>query len=145
MRAVISFVTAAIASTLATNASALNVGETVDNFRLLDHRGGASELYYLSDMKAVVVMAQANQCELATKSIPRLNEIRDQYQSRGVRVFMLNSALNEDRPSIVAAMDKAGSTIPVLEDPLQLIGESFDATHAGEVLVINPVDRKSVV
>jgi hypothetical protein len=142
MRAVISCVTAAIASTLATNASALNVGDTVDNFRLLDHRGGAHELYYLSDMKAVVVMTQANQCELATKSIPKLNEIRDQYQARGVKVFMLNSTLHEDRASILAAMDKTDTTIPVLEDALQLIGESLDATRAGEVLVINPVGWK---
>jgi hypothetical protein len=142
MRYSIRILSAILAAAVAANAFALNAGETVDNFRLLDHRGGSSELYYLSDMKAVVVMTQANQCELANKSIPRLGEINDQYQSRGVRVFMLNSALDEDRASIVAAMDKASTTIPVLEDPLQLIGESLDATRAGEVLVINPVGWK---
>ena len=40
----------------ARSAFALSPGETVDNFRLLDHQGGSRELYYLSDMKAVVLM-----------------------------------------------------------------------------------------
>ena len=44
-------------------AFALSPGDTVDNFRLLDHTGESHELYYLSDMKAVVLMAQGNGCD----------------------------------------------------------------------------------
>jgi hypothetical protein len=132
----------AVASTLASSAWAVNPGETVDNFRLTDHHGAAHELYYYSDMKAVVVMAQSNGCEAANKAVPKLDQLRSQYEARNVRVFMLNSTLNEDRDSIVAATAKLGTQIPVLEDPLQLIGESLGASRAGEVFVINPVGWK---
>src|ERR1044072_9196546 len=32
--------------------------DVADNFRLTDHQGVSHELYYLSDMKAVVLLAQ---------------------------------------------------------------------------------------
>jgi hypothetical protein len=133
---------AALAAGAIGNALALSPGETVDNFRLLDQRGDSHELYYLSDMKAVVLMVQQNGCKESSGSIARLNELRDQYKARGVEVLMLNSSLKDDRASIAAETQKLGTTIPVLDDELQLIGESLDATRAGEVLVINPVGWK---
>ncbi len=132
----------AAASSIAANAWALSPGATVDNFRLLDHRGAAHELHYYSDMKAVVLMAQANGCDVASAAIPKLEELRNRYEARNVRVFMLNSNLKDDRASINAMADTLGTKVPVLEDPLQLIGESLDATRAGEVFVINPVGWK---
>jgi len=45
------------AFSLAGSALALSPGERVDNFRLLDQSGKSHELYYLSDAKAVVLMA----------------------------------------------------------------------------------------
>jgi mono/diheme cytochrome c family protein len=113
-------------------------GQVVDNFRLLDQAGKSHELYYLSDMKAVVLMVQGNGCEAARKSVPRLEQIREAYGSRGVAVLMLNSNLGDNRARIAAEMQQLGSTIPVLVDELQLIGESLEATRAGEVLVLNP-------
>src|SRR5687768_3244245 len=78
------FVGAAVAMTLsfcaAGPAVALNPGDTVDNFRLLDHTGASRELYYLSDMKAVVLMAQGNGCEVVRKSLPELQSLRDKYR-----------------------------------------------------------------
>ena len=46
-------------------------GETVDNFRLLDHKGGSRELYYLSDMKAVVLhVRKATAAKLRARPCP---------------------------------------------------------------------------
>ena len=42
------------------SAHALNPGDHVDNFRLLDHTGASHELYYFSDAKAVVMMTYGN-------------------------------------------------------------------------------------
>lgn len=39
-------------------AGAVELGERVENFRLLDHRGELQELYYYSDASAVVIMAR---------------------------------------------------------------------------------------
>ncbi|HYM35380.1 MAG TPA: redoxin domain-containing protein, partial [Steroidobacteraceae bacterium] len=110
----------------------------MDNFRLLDHRGASHELYYLSDMKAVVLMAQDTGCNASVKSIAALNGLRDRYQSRGVEVLMLDSSLKDTRDTVAKSLEKNGSAIPVLLDPLQLIGESLDAHRAGEVLIVDP-------
>src|SRR5262245_34559037 len=75
----------------AKSALALSPGETVDNFRLLDHQGGSRELYYLSDMKAVVLMAQGNGCAASREAVPALKSLRDQYQAQNVAVLMIDS------------------------------------------------------
>jgi len=58
---------------------ALNPGDRVDNFQLLDQNGESHELYYLSDMKAVVVMIHGNGCPIVRNALPTLNEIRNAY------------------------------------------------------------------
>src|SRR5688572_22849370 len=92
-----------IASALALTSSqalALSPGERVDNFRLLDHTGASRELYYLSDMKAVVLMAQGNGCEAVRKSVPELQALRDKYRAQGVELLMINSNLSDSRAAI---------------------------------------------
>ena len=48
------------ASSALAAADLLAPGDTVDDFRLLDHLGQSHQLYYLSDMKAVVLIAQGD-------------------------------------------------------------------------------------
>jgi hypothetical protein len=47
---------------LAAPAAALEPGDRVDNFRLVDHAGVSHELYYLSDLHAVVLAAHGTAC-----------------------------------------------------------------------------------
>jgi hypothetical protein len=62
--------TLALATALAcSSALALNPGDRVENFSLLDQQGEAHELYYLSDMTAVVVMSHSDACA-SVKRIP---------------------------------------------------------------------------
>jgi hypothetical protein len=121
-----------------TAAQALDTGSRVDNFRLLDHQGQSHELYYLSDMKAVVLLTHQVGCRAADGSVASLNGIAEQYRARGVEVFMLNSSAGDVRDAVRKDLSKTSNTVPVLLDPLQLIGESLQATTAGEALVINP-------
>lgn len=122
---------------LSSAAFALSPGERVDNFRLTDNHGKSHELHYLSDMKAVVLLTQQDECKHSDAAIPQLEAIKAQYGKRGVEVLMLNSTRGD---SVKTQVVKTSSSIPVLLDPLQLIGESLDAKRAGEVLVINPKD-----
>jgi peroxiredoxin len=115
-------------------------GDRVDNFRLLDHQGASHELYYLSDMKAVVLMVQENGCKPATQAMAQLDQVRELYRTRGVEVLMLNPSQRDNSDTIATETKKGGTSIPVLMDPLQLIGESLEAKRAGETLVINPKD-----
>ncbi|MFC4310839.1 redoxin domain-containing protein [Steroidobacter flavus] len=131
-----------IATTLALSgaigpALALSPGDTVDNFRLLDHTGASRQLYYLSDMKAVVLMAQGNGCEVVRKSLPEMQALRDKYRAQGVELLMINSNLADTRDAIEKEAKAQGIDLPILLDETQIIGESLGLKRNGELLVIN--------
>lgn len=127
----------ALSSGATTPAWALKPGDRVDNFRLLDHNGASRELYYLSDMKAVVLMAQGNGCEAVRKSLPELQALRDKYHARGVELLMINSNLSDSRAAIGKEAKAQGIDVPILLDETQIIGESLGMQRNGELLVID--------
>ncbi len=110
----------------------------VDNFVLLDHQGNAHELYYQSDAKAVVIMVQGNGCAAVQNALTDFKNLRDRYASRGVRFFMINSNLNDDRASIRKEAEQWSIDIPILNDDTQIIGESLGLTRTAEVLLLDP-------
>ena len=68
----------------ALNVAANGVGDRVDNFKLLDHRGNSHELHYLSDMKAVVLMSHTSGCEAVAGDIERFEALAAEYADHGV-------------------------------------------------------------
>ena len=84
----------------ASAALALNPGDRVDNFRLLDQTGASHELYYLSDARAVVLMTYGNGCGIVQKSLPRLREIHDAYKAKGVEFLLIDSNLQDNRDAV---------------------------------------------
>ncbi|MFU8815796.1 MAG: hypothetical protein ACNA7W_10660 [Pseudomonadales bacterium] len=130
--------TLALATALASvTAVALEPGSRVDNFSLLDHRGTAHELYYLSDKNAVVILAQGGDCASDEATLASLASSRDAFAGQGVEFLVLDSSraggAADDR---FAASDAQG--FAVLLDETQIIGESLGLNRAGEVLVIEP-------
>lgn len=106
-------------------ASAVTPGDRVDNFQLLDHRGESHELYYLSDMAAVVIMVHGNGCPIVRNALPTLREIRDRYEPRGVAFLLLNANLQDDRNSIRSEVAEFNIDFPIMVDETQLIAESL--------------------
>jgi hypothetical protein len=118
-------------------------GEVVDNFRLNDQNGQSHELYYLSDMKAVVLTAAGNSCTASRAAAQSLEALRASYQAKGVEFLAIDSNL-KSTPQSLAKDAKADAGLPVLSDELQLIGESLGFTRSGEVLIVNPQDWKVI-
>ena len=118
----------------------LSPGGRVDNFRLLDAAGQSHELYYLSDQKAVVLIAQGDSCAANAKALPEIKKLRDKYSAQNVPFLMINSNLSDTRDRIGAAAKKQGIDLPIMMDQTQLIGESLGLRNNGEVLVVNPKD-----
>ena len=123
---------------VAKSAAALNPGEVVDNFRLLDHKGASHELYYLSDMKAVVLMSHASACEASATAAAQLKTLSDKYRAQGVQFFLIDSNAADVRDVVAKDAEKSGVDLPVLLDETQLIGESLGLQQTGEVFVIDP-------
>ena len=72
--------TVALASLLASAPLAFGSAEIVDNFRLTDQQGASHELYYLSDMKAVVLLAQGTACDASQKAAATIEGLRAKYE-----------------------------------------------------------------
>ena len=120
------------------------VGMRVDDFQLLDHMGVAHRLFYYSDAPAIVVMTQGNGCPIVRNAVPAYRQVRDNYQEQGVKFFLLNSNLQDNKTTIAKEVADFGFDIPVLVDENQLVGESLNVTRTAEVFVIDPKSRKIV-
>ena len=118
-------------------------GDVVDDFRLNDQNGQSHELYYLSDMKAVVLLAAGNGCAASGAAAKALDALRARYQAQGVEFLAIDSNL-KGTPESLAAANAAGAGLPVLTDELQLIGESLGFARNGEVLIVNPQNWKVI-
>ena len=106
--------------------SAIEPGDRVENFRLLDQKGGSHELFYYDDKKALVFLVQGNGCPIARHAAPRFQELRDIYSAQGVEFFMLNSNLQDDRLSIREEAKEFSYDLSILVDESQIIGESLE-------------------
>jgi hypothetical protein len=125
-----------VASLVTGAAHAISPGAHVDDFALLDQSGKFHHLYYLSDAKAVVLMAHDNECATTAQSVASLEEAKRSFASRGVEFLMING--DDTRAAVAAQVGRSGSSIPVLVDELQLVSESLQLQRAGEVLVVDP-------
>src|SRR5882672_11904312 len=117
----------------ASAALALNPGDRVDNFRLLDQTGASHELYYLSDARAVVLMTYGNGCGIVQKSLPRLREIHDAYKAKGVEFLLIDSNLQDNRDAVARESTDFGNDLPILIDETQLIGEALGVDRTADV------------
>ena len=126
-----------LALTVAMPVMALQPGDRVGDFRLMDHAGGSQHLYYFSDKHAVVLMVQDNRCEAVKEAAPRMQALVDKYGEQ-TQFFMINSSLYDERADIRATARELGVSAPVLLDDAQLVGRTLDLHTAGEAVVINP-------
>jgi hypothetical protein len=129
---------AALTACLLLSAASVAAAPRVDNFRLLDHRGDAHELYYHKDASAVAIMIQGNGCPIVRNAIGDFQAVAEAYQDRGVRFLMLNANLQDNRDSIAREAEEFGITLPVLVDEAQLVGEALGVIRTAEVFVIDP-------
>ena len=78
---------------LSSQSHALNPGDVVDNFRLIDQAGRSHELYYLSDMKAVVLLAYDAKCDAAASAARAVDALRGKHAQQ-VATLMIDSSLS---------------------------------------------------
>lgn len=129
---------------LAMPALAYKPGDRVDNFKLLDHKGVMHELYYYSDMKAVVIMIHGNSCPIVRNANHTFNELKEKYESQGVHFLMLNANLQDNRATINREAEEFGFIAPILMDETQVIAESFGVERTADTFVIDPKTWKVV-
>lgn len=110
----------------------------IANFKLKDQNGKAYELYKMTDAKAIVLTMHTKGCPIGQQLTPDFKELQAKYEPKGVKFLMLNSNLYDTPAAIAEEMKSFGSTIPVLKDADQKVGEPLGVERATETLVIEP-------
>jgi len=135
-------VAAWLGTTLMSTALAVEPGQKVDNFRLVDHRGESHSLYDLTSKKAVVIMVQGNGCPIVRQALPALAEVRGKYGEQGVEFLLLNSNLQDKRELVAKEADEFKIDFPILVDETQSVGQALGVVRTSEVFVIEPKSWK---
>lgn len=110
----------------------------IANFKLKDQSGKAHELYKMTDARAIVLTMHTKGCPIGQQLTPDFKELQATYEAKGVKFLMLNSNLYDTPAAIAEEMKSFGSTIPVLKDADQKVGEPLGVERATETLVIQP-------
>ena len=110
----------------------------IANFKLKDHTGKTHELYKMTDAKAIVLTMHTKGCPIGQQLTPDFKELQAKYEPKGVKFLMLNSNTYDTPAMIAEEVTKFGSTIPVLKDADQSVGEPLGVERATETLVIQP-------
>ncbi len=105
------------------------VGDRIDNFLLLDHRGEARELYYQQDAEAVIIVAHRLECAALGDDLATLATLAADHPE--LRVWLLNPI---DPAKVLGA---SGIETPILEDRAQAISRAFGFRQAGEAIVLD--------
>lgn len=133
---------ALLATALMSSAYAVEPGQKVDNFRLVDQRGQSHALHDLADKKAIVIMVQGNGCPIVRQALPALAEVRTKYGNQGVEFLLLNSNLQDKRELVAKEATEFKIDFPILVDETQNVGEALGVVRTSEVFVIEPKSWK---
>ena len=112
--------------------------DKIKNFKLADQNGKLYELYKMTDAKAIILTMHTTGCPIGQQLQPDFKDMQAKYESKGVKFLMLNSNLYDKPQAIADEAKNFGSTIPVLKDTDQSVGEPLGVERATETLVIQP-------
>jgi peroxiredoxin len=121
---------------------AFNADQQVLNFALLDIKGRFHELRR-TDAKAIVLFFTMNGCPVARQSYSKLRELRKDFASRGVAVWIINTDDAESRSSIEKEVrDHGAGSTPVLIDDAKGVTRMLGVKRTCEAIAISTKDWK---
>lgn len=110
----------------------------VDDFSLLDHQGNFHQLSYYSDKKAVVLISAGNGCPILRQGLARIQELKKEFEPRGVEFFFLNANPQDTHEDILKEAAEYGIDMPILEDPAGTVAGALNIKRTAEAVVIDP-------
>jgi peroxiredoxin len=109
----------------------------VEDFTLKNYDGKSYTLSDAKDAKAIVIMFIATRCPVSNAYNERMANLYDDYQSKGVVFFGINSNKLENSEECEKHAEENGFKFPVLKDPNNVIADKYDAQVTPEIYVIN--------
>ena len=118
------------------NSSTRHAVFKVDNFSVPDHEGKSRELYRQTEARAVVLIFSSTGCPIVQKSIPKLKALRDEFGTKGVVFWLINSNAQDDSTSIKEEAGDFKIDLPILIDQSQSVARLLGATRTAEAVCI---------
>ena len=138
---------AAGAAEIATSQDAIDevdptlLGRRVAEFTLKDYRGKPHSLADHAGRRAVVLLFMGVECPLAKLYGPRMQELADEYASRGVAVLGIDSNVQDSITEMAAFARSHGIDFPILKDLGNRLADELGATRTPQVFVLD-ADRR---
>lgn len=113
----------------------IQVGSKSPDFSAADLKGRQVVLSEMRDRKAVVVDFWATWCAPCLRSMPKLQELHEEFEERQVEVVAVN--LGEDLETIERFLRRKEYTFRVVADKDEAIGNRFGVNAIPAQLVVN--------
>jgi peroxiredoxin len=107
------------------------------DFELPDQRNVPVRLADFADRQIVVVVFLGTECPLAKLYAPRLQELADAYEGRGVALVAINANAGDSAEVVARFAKNCGIGFPVLHDVDAKVADQFGATRQLEVFVLD--------
>ena len=118
---------------------ALNPGDKASDFTLNNYD---SKTYTLSkaDGQATVIIFMSTECPFVQPYTSRLTSLANEFSSKGVTFWGMNSNNTEDVATVAAHAKAKGYPFPVLKDEGNMVADLFGSQRTPEVFVIRNSD-----
>jgi peroxiredoxin/mono/diheme cytochrome c family protein len=112
------------------------IGLAVADFTLSDTAGKPVRLYGFAGKKGVVVVFIGTGCPVSNLYLPRLAELAQTYQPKGIEFVAIDSNRGAQADKVAQHAKEHGVSFPVLLDPGNVVADQVRAERTCEVLVV---------
>ncbi len=127
---------------LALQAAPLGKGDRLQPFTARDMNGKTIDLATVIGKKPVMLVFWASWCPNCKSEVPKVNELVQKYQARGMEFIAVNVGYNDSEGKARRFMDKTGMKYPVIFDKKGTIPRQYGVQGVPTILV---ADRNGVI
>jgi thiol-disulfide isomerase/thioredoxin len=112
-------------------------GQNVHNFRLQDIDNKWQQYAQLKGENITVLDFWATWCSPCAKALPKLNEMYNKYQDKGVQFLGINIDSQKNDAKIKPFVKTYQILYPVLKDPNSQLASRLNVTNIPTLLIVN--------
>lgn len=94
--------------------------------------------YDIGATKATALFFVSNECPIAQRYVPKIRELAQSYQSKGVAAFVINASGADSKESFKKWAAERKLTLPLVKDADGKLAEKVGATLTPEAVVLDP-------
>jgi peroxiredoxin len=118
------------------DAQTFGIGSDLENFTLSDTNGKEQSFESLKGKKGTIIVFLSAQCPVVRGYNDRINQIFEDYSSRGINAVGINSNVTESLETVKSHAE-LHYRFPVLIDTKNILADKFGANYTPETFLFN--------